>query len=402
MPTFEARGISGYAGYVPNSEIIPPAIKGSQVHTGKVRASDSVRGKGGLVVDAAPTETMTAFSMTADMFPTDMAARASGASSPYNPFHDGLLATPKPFVGGTTYQHEFSGASKMERVLAAGPYVGGAIRPEASGGKNVLYETEAKQKQAEALEVASVYRPHVYVGGYRPPPPEPSAAQKARLAADFASIERAASRANLDTSYRQSFGGKDFDPRTIVPLRARDLSLKASTREHFGGTAKGVGHLPGYSGFMAAAPQQRHAQEHTAAVEKGSTKRILMSNLGQFPRSVPGYLGFQPRAFVNQREPVRDLSRTAAGCADLAGSRNFVPGDPAKGVRAEATVVYEPSKVGVTNSLVSNFFKHGALAVSDNGVHNAEAYYSMLRPLEGRSVPLIKPVSQAPILTNMV
>jgi hypothetical protein len=43
-----------------------------------------------------------------------------------------------------------------------------------------------------------------------------------------------------------------------------------------------------------------------------------------------------------------------------------------------------------------------AATVSDNGVHNAEAYYKLLRPREGRSTAIIKPVSQKPILTTMV
>ncbi|KAG8458597.1 hypothetical protein KFE25_008394 [Diacronema lutheri] len=400
---FEQRGITGYTGYVPNAEIIQVGIKDTTVHTGKVRSNTSEHSKGGLVIDSAPTETLAAFSMTPDMFPKDMSARASGALSPYNPFVDGRSFIPKPFVAESTYRQEMlSGAAKTEQVLAAGEFVGGTVRPEASGVKNVLYETETQQKQAEALQVAAVIRPHVNIGGYEPPPPLPSAKERERLARDFRSIEQAASRAFMDTSYRRSFGGRDFNPRSTIPMATRDLSLKASTREHFAGTPKAVEHVPGYSGFIAAAQGNRRALEHSANVEKPSTKRVLLSELGQYPRSVPGFLGFLPSAFANQAERKRDLTLTTSGRADLAGSFGFKPGELGTSLYSTATVQYTPPTVGVSNSLVSDFFTHAALTVSDNGVHNAEAYYKLLRPLDGRSMAIVKPVSQAPILTNMV
>jgi hypothetical protein len=400
---FEQRGITGYSGYIPNAEVIQVAIKDITLHTGKQRSSTSQRGMGGLVVESALTEAQTAFEMTPDMFPKDMASRASGALSPYNPFYDGKSIKPKPFVAETTYRSEMlSGAHKIEQVLSAGSFVGGTIRPEATGVKNVLYETEQNQKQAEALVVASAIRPHVNIGGYDPPPPLPNAAERERLSRDFKSIEQAAARANFDTSYRRSFGGRDFDWRSTVPLVVADLSLKASTREHFSGTPKAMSHIPGYSGFLASAPANARAVEHSHKVDKLSTKRLLLSELGQYPRNLPGYRGFQPSAFANQAERNRDLAMTTAGRSDLAGSNQFKPGGLGTSMHSKATVEYTPSRAGVSSSLVSNFFTHAALTVSDNGVHNAEAYYKLLRPLEGRSMAIIKPVSQQPILTNMV
>lgn len=405
MPaSFEQRGISGYTGYVPNGEVIPPAIKDTTMHTGKVRASASERGTGGFVIDdSLGTESQAAFSITPDQFPKDMAKRASGAISPYNPFHDSRTHAPKPFVARTTYQQEIlSGSDKVERVLRAGPFVGGKIRPEAKGLKNPLYETETQEKSAEALMVAKVERPHVNIGGYDPPPPLPSSTERARLERDFQSIERAAARENFDTSYRQSFGGRDFNPRSVVPMTTRDLSLKASTREFFLGTPKAVAHVPGYSGFIAAAPNNRRAVQHSTTVQKESTKNILLSELRQYPKNVPGYLGYQPSAHVNQAERSRDLTMTTAGRADIAGSSNFVPGDLGTQITSQSSVEYTPSLVGVSNSLVSDFFTHAALTVSDNGVHNAEAYYKLVRPLEGRSMAIVKQVEQEPILSHLV
>lgn len=405
MATFEERRMTGYAGFVPTSEITPIPIKDTTQHTGKKRSSGSARGMGGLVVESAPTESLTAYTMTPDMFPKDMAARASGALSPYNPFHDGKSIKAKPFIGESTYQQEIlSGAQKTELVAsgAAGLFVGGAIRPEATGAKNVLYETTTQQKQAEALEVAAVFRPHVWVGGYQPPPPLPNAQERERLVRDFKSIEQAATRANMDTSYRRSFGGRDFNPRSTIPMNIGDFSLKASTKELFLGTAKAVEHIPGYTGFVAAAPGNRRAQEHSKTVLKASTKRMLLSDLAQYPRNIPGYLGFQPRAFANQAERQRDLTLTTTGRASLAGSYNFAPGELNISMPAENKVGYSKTSNGVSSKLVSDFFTHAALMVSDNGVANAGAYYKLLRPLEGRSMAIVKPVSQAPILTNMV
>jgi hypothetical protein len=403
MVSFEQRGVQGYTGYVPSGQTIMVAIKDTTQRTGLVRASLSRRGLGGLVIDAPLTETQTAYTMTPEMFPKDMASKAGGAMSPYNPFQDGKAIVSKPFVAESTYRQEMlAGARKTEQVLAGGPFIGGALRPEASGLSNILYQTETAVRQAEALEVANVYRPHVNTGGYEPLPPAPSAKERERLEREFKSIEQSASRAHFDTSYRRSYGGRDFNPRSVVPLTTHDLSLKASTREFFSGTPKAVEHLPGYCGFVAAAPNNRHAVAHSMRVQKPSTKLMLLSTLGQYPRNVPGYLGFQPGAHVNQSERNRDLDTTTAGHADLTGTNGFVPGRHGTSLSAKAAVAYEPSAVGISNGIVSGFFTHAALTVSENGVQNAEAYYTLLRPLEGRSAAIIKAVPQAPILTNMV
>eukprot|EP00304_Pavlova_gyrans_P004141 CAMPEP_0206042574 /NCGR_PEP_ID=MMETSP1466-20131121/6635_1 /ASSEMBLY_ACC=CAM_ASM_001126 /TAXON_ID=44452 /ORGANISM="Pavlova gyrans, Strain CCMP608" /LENGTH=408 /DNA_ID=CAMNT_0053417287 /DNA_START=54 /DNA_END=1280 /DNA_ORIENTATION=+ len=402
--SFEPRGISGYTGYVPNGQIIQPGIKDTTLHTGRVRSGSSVRGTGGLVVEkSGSTEYAEAYTMTPDMFPKDMAARASGTISPYNPFHDGRMIQSKPLVGQSSYVEEIlAGADKTAHVGNCGLFVGGQIRPEATGKKNILYETVTQEKQAEALEVAAVIRPHVKIGGYEDPPPDPTAKERERLERDFKSIERAAARNTFDTSYRRSFGGKGFEPRSAIPLTVSDLSLKASTREHFSGTPKAVAHVPGYCGFIASAPGNRVAVAHSHKVMKPSTKDIHLSELRQFPRNIPGYLGYQPRAFANQADRNRDMTMTTAGRADIAGSGAFKPGDLGSSMNTKATVQYTPSTVGVSNSLVSDFFTHAALTVSDNGVHNAEAYFKLLRPYEGRSTAIIKQVDQAPILSNLV
>mmetsp|Transcript_37721 Transcript_37721/g.93381 ORF Transcript_37721/g.93381 Transcript_37721/m.93381 type:complete len:402 (+) Transcript_37721:74-1279(+) len=398
-----SRGVNGYTGFVPQSEVIPIAIKDTNERTGRVRSSTSLRGTGGLVIENAPTEMQAAFTMTPDMFPRDMSARASGALSPYNPFHDGKTSVSKPFVAESTYRQEMlAGAMKTAHVLTSGTYVGGTCRPDALGLKNPLYVSEQSQKQAEAFGIASVVPPYVPVGGYEAPSPVPTLRERQRLERDFKSIEQAASRANLDTSYRQAYGGKDFVPRSTIPMRTRDLSLKASTRELFLGTPKSVDHVPGYCGFIAHASRNRRAMAHSGMTDKASTKTTLLSELGQYPRNLPGYLGFQPSAFANQIERNRPLGLTTSGRADMAGSQGFLPGELGTSMHSKATVQYTPSQYGVGNAVVSNFFTHAAATISDNGVHNAEAYYKLLRPREGRSTAIIKAVSQAPILSNMV
>ncbi|KAJ1631524.1 hypothetical protein T492DRAFT_995226, partial [Pavlovales sp. CCMP2436] len=254
-----SRGVNGYTGFVPQSEVIPIAIKDTNERTGRVRSSTSLRGTGGLVIENAPTEMQAAFTMTPDMFPRDMSARASGALSPYNPFHDGKTSVSKPFVAESTYRQEMlAGAMKTAHVLTSGTYVGGTCRPDALGLKNPLYVSEQSQKQAEAFGIASVVPPYVPVGGYEAPSPVPTLRERQRLERDFKSIEQAASRANLDTSYRQAYGGKDFVPRSTIPMRTR----KASTRERFIGT-------------------NRRAMAHSGMTDKASTKTTLLSELGQ-------------------------------------------------------------------------------------------------------------------------
>ena len=50
------------------------------------------------------------------------------------------------------------------------------------------------------------------------------------------------------------------------------------------------------------------------------------------------------------------------------------------------------SQFGKTGSLNKNAFSHESMtgALSDNGRHDAEMYYRTVRPMEGRSVAIIK------------
>lgn len=67
-------------------------------------------------------------------------------------------------------------------------------------------------------------------------------------------------------------------------------------------------------------------------------------------------------------------------------------GDLGLSLRTLAATAPQRSQFGKTGSLNKNAFSHESMtgSLSDNGRHDAEMYYRTVRPMEGRSVAIIK------------
>jgi len=74
------------------------------------------------------------------------------------------------------------------------------------------------------------------------------------------------------------------------------------------------------------------------------------------------------------------------------GTNGFEPGDLGLSMATLAQTAPQRSIFGKSGSLQKTAFSHESMsgALSDNGRHDAEMYYHKTRPMEGRSVAIIK------------
>ena len=89
---------------------------------------------------------------------------------------------------------------------------------------------------------------------------------------------------------------------------------------------------------------------------------------------------------------MRDESLTTSGRDNISGTNGFRPGDLGLSMQTLAVTCPQRSLYGKTGSLNKNAFSHESMtgSLSDNGRHDAEMYYRTVRPMEGRSVAIIK------------
>ena len=181
--------------------------------------------------------------------------------------------------------------------------------------------------------------------------------------------------------------------RSRLPSDATQINFTASTAENYQGTTKATYHPPGYSGFIPETGRNPHASaQGVCPAERTGTKNFELQTLFQYPQNIPGYAGYRPQTAVNDVGPIRDESKTTAGRDNISATSGFVPGDLGLSLQTLAATAPQRSQFGKTGSLNKNAFSHESMtgSLSDNGRHDAEMYYRTVRPMEGRSVAIIK------------
>ena len=181
--------------------------------------------------------------------------------------------------------------------------------------------------------------------------------------------------------------------RSKLPSDPTQINFTASTAENYQGTTKATYHPPGYSGFIPETGRNAHATaQGIAPKERTGTKNFQLQTLFQYPQSIPGYAGYRPQTAVNDVGPIRDESLTTSGRDNISATSAFVPGDLGLSLQTLADTAPQRSQFGKTGSLNKNAFSHESMtgSLSDNGRHDAEMYYRTVRPMEGRSVAIIK------------
>jgi len=195
------------------------------------------------------------------------------------------------------------------------------------------------------------------------------------------------------TSYRDSYGAFGVDPRTNLPQDPAETNFRASTAENFLGTTKASYHPPGYSGFVPETGKNPLAMAHGVCPKpREGTKNFRLSTLFQYPHQIPGYGGYRPITAINDQEPVRDESATTMSRFMADGSNRFQPGDLGLSMSTLAKTAPMRSQYGKQGALYQEIFSQESIDgnLSDNGRNEAETYYHRTRPMEGRSVAIIK------------
>jgi len=197
----------------------------------------------------------------------------------------------------------------------------------------------------------------------------------------------------LRTSYRDTFGKFGVDPHSKTPKDPSQINFMASTADNFQGTTKASYHPPGYSGFIPETGRNPLATQQGMNTEpRESTKNFELQILFQYPHQIPGYGGYRPQTAINDVGPVRNEAATTTGRNMIMGTSGFQPGDLGLSMGTLADTAPQRSLFGKSGSLQKTAFSHESMsgALSDNGRHDAEMYYHKTRPMEGRSVAIIK------------
>ena len=178
-----------------------------------------------------------------------------------------------------------------------------------------------------------------------------------------------------------------------MPADPTQIQFTARTTENYQGTTKATYHPPGYSGFIPETGRNAHAtQQGMNHNERQGTKNFELQTLFQYPQHAPGYAGYRPQTAINDAGPIRDETLTTSGRDNMSATSGFQPGDLGLSLKTLAATAPQRSEFGKTGSLNKNAFSHESMtgSLSDNGRHDAEMYYRTVRPMEGRSVAIIK------------
>jgi len=393
-------GVPGYTGFVPMEENIDiPTKKGCATRAALDRG-DAPHGDGGTI--AQPKSSFKAdFSLTPAEFaqgtmpnplwdlkgqrpvgdppfirrpPDDMDRTFTAHSTFHDSYDMGREAKQQEYPGNVTHTGQLRppGAKNVDATEpAATEYVAPA---------NPFYTTEYMQKSEEG---------NLLMASKKVLPPGPAPRERANRQITGVALKNPA----LQTTYRNTFGPFGIDPRSKLPADPTQINFTAATSEYFQGTTKATYHPPGYSGFIPATGRNTHAtQQGVCQADRMGTKNFELQTLFQYPQAVPGYAGYRPQTAINDVGPVRNEALTTSGRENIAATSGFAPGDLGLSLQTLADTAPQRSQFGKTGSLGKNAFSHESMtgSLSDNGRHDAEMYYRTVRPMEGRSVAIIK------------
>jgi len=393
-------GVPGYTGFVPMEENIDIPTKKGCATRAAVDRGDALHGDGGTI--AKPSSSFrTDFSLSPAEFaegtmpnplwdlhsmrpvgdppfirrpPDDMDRKFTACSTFHDSYDQGLEVHQQQYPGNVTHTGQLRPPGARNQPSS---YVASA---QAVAPSNPFYTTEYMQKTEEG---------NLLMASKKVLPPGPAPRERANRQISGVALKNPA----LTTSYRVAYGGFGQDPRSKLPADPTQICKTGSTNEYFQGTTKATHHPPGYAGFIPSSGRNPHAtaQGECDAARSG-TKNFELQTLFQYPQNVPGYAGYRPQTAINDVGPVRDESLTTSGRENIAATSKFEPGDLGLSLQTLAGTAPQRSVFGKTGSLNKNAFSHESMtgSLSDNGRHDAEMYYRTVRPMEGRSVAIIK------------
>ena len=247
--------------------------------------------------------------------------------------------------------------------------------PDGTGGGYWIASSSKSGSTSKPFIARSTYshelcEPRVRGGVVRP-------AQPSRPATRMDAAGAAPARLDDVSRYERDFGA---DPLARAPPPnaagiGAGLSQRATTSDLNLGTTRATRHVPGYAGFVAAAPHNHAALDHSDGVlTRPSLKdAMLLRALDQYGRGLtPGQTLWRPQHPKNVRPAPPPTTATTTGAANARTLRDGTP--------APVTGHGSDDKTGVMS-----FFTAGVETVSDNGKTNAQQYFAHVRPFEGRA-----------------
>jgi len=386
-------GIPGYSGYMPGPETICIPYKRGVMTRAPIedQHGDRARGDGGTIKQHDSTH-KTDFSITPAEFMTATLPNALWDNKAPRPIGDPpFIRRPdedamrnRPFISSTTFRDTFKDAATKKGEHPQNVTHLGQLRPpDATPGRgaeveNVFMCSEHTQKMEQIHGAEKLPQPDV------PTPPE-------RANPDIAEVKLR--HPALLTSYRNDFGVFGADPNTKMAADPTEMSMRASTAEYNMGTTRFSCHPPGYSGFIPETARNAKASMHGhCANPRESTKKFELSTLFQYPHDIPGYAGYRPRTTINDVGPNRAPWLTTTGRTTAKGASEFQPGDLGLSISILAQTAPQPSMHAKKSSIRQDLFSHESQTgcLSDNGKADSDLYYHKTRPMEGRSVAIIK------------
>jgi len=382
-------GVPGYTGFIPMPENIDIPAKTGCAERAPIARGNAPHGDGGAIVMPQSTCKL-AYGLTPAEFAQGTAPNPLWDLKGKRPVGDPpFIRRPvddmdRRFVGQSTFSSAYDAASYQEQQQYPSDVTNtGMLRPpgtQHSAAPSPFYTTEYMQKSEEGNLLMATKK-------VLPPGPPPRERTNRQLSGV------ALKQPELQTSYRMAFGAYGVDPRSKLPASKGDINFTASTAENYQGTTKATYHTPGYSGFIPETGRNPLAtSQGLCHAGREGTKNFELQKLFQYPQNIPGYAGYRPQTAINDVGPVRNESLTTAGRDNILGTNGFVPGDLGLSMKTLAVTAPQRSTFGKTGSLNKNAFSHESLtgSLSDNGRHEAEMYYRTVRPMEGRSVAIIK------------
>ena len=387
-------GVPGYTGFVPMDENIDIPCKRGCAERAPVARGNAAHGDGGTL-----TQPLSSFKMEFSLTPAEFAK----GTEP-NPLWDlkgkrpvgdpPFILRPKDdmdrrFLGKSTFSDSYDqGAEAEQQEYPANVTHTGQLKPPGAGrgdAHSPFYTTEYMQKTEEG---------NLLMATKKVLPPGPAPRERANRHISGVALKNP----ELSTTYRKSFGIFGVDPRSNMPADPTQIQFTASTTENYQGTTKATYHPPGYSGFIPETGRNAHAtQQGMNHNERQGTKNFELQTLFQYPQHAPGYAGYRPQTAINDTGPIRDEMLTTSGRDNMSATSGFQPGDLGLSLKTLAATAPQRSEFGKTGSLNKNAFSHESMtgSLSDNGRHDAEMYYRTVRPMEGRSVAIIKQCARA-------
>jgi len=382
-------GVPGYTGVVPVHESIPVPAKAGCAERAPLDRGGSMHGDGGTIKEPSSSFALD-FTLTPEQFAEGTAPNPLWDAKGQRPIGDPPYIRRPPdtldrkFIARSTFSDAYdTGAHAQQQEYPADVTAIGQLRPQGTmhaAEPSPFYTTEYMQKSEEGNLLMASKK-------VLPPGPEP----KVRANRQFSGI--ALREPELKTSYRESYGAFGVDPRSKLPADPTQINFTASTSEYFQGTTKATYHPPGYSGFVPETGRNPHASvQGLCKGAREGTKAFELQTLFQYPHQLPGYGGYRPTTAINDVGPVRNEALSTSGRANIAATNGFEPFDLGLSMKTLAKQAPQPSMYGKKDSLNKVAFSHESLTgnISDNGRHEAEMYYKTVRPMEGRSVAIIK------------